>query len=65
MIFLDNELYYITIYGPEIPKPENFLIIKLGLKENKTYMDDPENCGNKEIYNEFLNYIKEKIGLNS
>ncbi len=61
MIFLQNALYHITIYGPGIAKTYNFLINKIGVKENSTYKDDPEYYGNKDIYNEFLNYLKDKI----
>jgi len=65
MITLRSDLYVILIYGPGIPKPESFLINKLGVKGNSTYTDNPEDFGNTEIYNEFLNYLREKIGLNS
>lgn len=64
LVRLMGDFWLILIYSPQIPVIENFYITNTKMKGNNSYKDNPEESGNAEILNGFLDYLKKKIMMN-
>ncbi len=60
---LINESWVIVINGPKIPKPYIFFIIKIKDKIDNHYRDNEVDPGNVQIYNEFVEYLREQLKI--